>query len=275
MNYYSISIVQSGVGEDVGTSQSCVSRNFWFVCDRIFEKANEFIQFPSNNDEFIRAKNEWSTKYIFPNAIGALDCTLIEIMKPSSFGDEFVCRKGYAALNVQMTCDAKEMITSVDASWAGSVHDSRIWRNSNISTALNENQIGAIMLADEGYGLTPNLMKIYSNPSNPSEVLFNNILKKERVIIERVFGQLKRRFPILGNRVRVATRNIPKLIVACCVLHNIAKILNDPDFEENSNEEDANEVFVYESSRSTGSVLERGKIKRIAIANYLFQNYNE
>lgn len=36
-------------------------------------------------------------------------------MKPSEFGDECVNRKGETTINVQMTCDTYEKITSVDA----------------------------------------------------------------------------------------------------------------------------------------------------------------
>nr|CAH7750834.1 unnamed protein product [Callosobruchus chinensis] len=34
---------------------------------------------------------------------------------------------GYHSINVQATCNADEWFTSVDASWPGSVHDSRIF----------------------------------------------------------------------------------------------------------------------------------------------------
>nr|CAH7714305.1 unnamed protein product [Callosobruchus chinensis] len=40
--------------------------------------------------------------------------------------------KEYHSINVQATCNADEWFTSVDPSWLGSVHDSRIWSNSEI-----------------------------------------------------------------------------------------------------------------------------------------------
>ena len=54
--------------------------------------------------------------------------------------------------------------TSVDCSWAGSVHDARIWRNSPVQGALSANQTGALLVGDEGYPLTPWLLTIYRNP---------------------------------------------------------------------------------------------------------------
>jgi hypothetical protein len=72
-------------------------------------------------------------------------------------------------------------------------------------------------------------MTPYKHPGTPEERSYNKCHKKERVIIERCFGQLKKRIPILQGRVRLQLRKVPGVIVACCVLHNIAKYLQDPD----------------------------------------------
>lgn len=42
---------------------------------------------------------------------------------------------------------------------------------------------------------------------------YNYLHIVDRTTIERMFGQLKRRFPILGGKIRVATDRIPKIIV--------------------------------------------------------------
>ena len=62
----------------------------------------------------------------------------------------------------------------------------------------------------------------------PQELSYNNCLKIERLIIERCFGQLTRRFPTLQGRVRVHLEFVPSVIVACCIMHNVPKYLQDP-----------------------------------------------
>ncbi|CAH1967270.1 unnamed protein product [Acanthoscelides obtectus] len=57
---------------------------------------------------------------------------------------------------------------------------------------------------------------------------YNRLFTRERVIIERCSGQLKQRFPILHNKIRVDTEKVPSL--SCFILHNVAKHLNDEDF---------------------------------------------
>jgi hypothetical protein len=56
----------------------------------------------------------------------------VRIPKFSAFGDEYINRKGFPSINVQATCNAREIFTSVDCQWPGSVHDNRIFKNSSI-----------------------------------------------------------------------------------------------------------------------------------------------
>ena len=57
------------------------------------------------------------------------------------------------------------------------------------------------------------------------------MFRRERVIVERVIGQWKRRFPILAHLTRLKQNGTPTVILATAILHNIAKLLND-NFEE-------------------------------------------
>ena len=150
-------------------------------------------------------------------------------MKPNLHGDEYINRKGKATLNVQATCDAKEMFKSVDVGWPGSVHDSRIWKNSQVCLKLRMH-CNAVVLGDDEYGIEPWLMTPFQTPRIPAEVKYNQVFKRERVIIERCFRQLKRQFPFLQYVCRVKLENVPKVITTCFILHNIAKSLSDPNF---------------------------------------------
>jgi hypothetical protein len=64
-----------------------------------------------------------------------------------------------------------------------------------------------------------------------------------RTRIERVFGQLKRRFYMLGSKIRLGLKNIAPFVLACCVLHNIAKQRRVPvpsrvQYEESDDEDE-------------------------------------
>ena len=104
---------------------------------------------------------------------------------------------------------------------------SRIWRLSGIQDVVCRYDGDICLLGDSGYGITTWLLTPFDKPRNAREWNFNSTHAQERVIIERVFGQLKRRFPILSSQVRIAVKNVPKLVISCALLHNIAKHFND------------------------------------------------
>uniref|UniRef100_A0A0K8VEN2 Putative nuclease HARBI1 n=1 Tax=Bactrocera latifrons TaxID=174628 RepID=A0A0K8VEN2_BACLA len=123
---------QNGISTDIGVHQSTVSRTIAEVAKLISSKASGWIKFPKDGDEIKDAQRKWQANYCFPFAIGLIDCTHIKIKKPTNQSDEYICRKGFHSINVHATCDGKELFTSVDISWPGSVHDSRILRNSEV-----------------------------------------------------------------------------------------------------------------------------------------------
>jgi hypothetical protein len=85
------------------------------------------------------------------------------------------------------------------------VHDARIWRNSETYKAIRENTSYAILLPEEGYGSAPWLMTLFRNPVTQEQQPYDKLHCTERGIIERCFDQLKQRFPILQNKMRLAS----------------------------------------------------------------------
>lgn len=61
------------------------------------------------------------------------------------------------------------VFTSINCKWAGSVHDSRIWRNTNVRATMVNNPAGAILLADDGYAITPWTITPFENAASNAE----------------------------------------------------------------------------------------------------------
>lgn len=93
--------------------------------------------------------------------------------------------------------------------------------------------------------------------------MYNLSLCKTRAIIERVNGQLKRRFHCLHAELRVEPGRACKIILACVVLFNLSK-----DFPgiEREVEEEIEEV----EEDGQGGNAENGNIVRDAIINNFF-----
>ncbi|KFM76042.1 putative nuclease HARBI1, partial [Stegodyphus mimosarum] len=91
-----------------------------------------FVKFPMSEEARFEKKCDFFTNG-FPNVIGAIDGTLINIQRPSV--DDwfvFISRKGKFALNIQLVCDAKMEILDVVARWPGSTHDFFMWKRSKL-----------------------------------------------------------------------------------------------------------------------------------------------
>ncbi|XP_050299639.1 putative nuclease HARBI1 [Anthonomus grandis grandis] len=262
---------QSGVGEDVGVHQSSVSKVVTEVTEKLIEKCGLWIKFPHTAADIIEAKQKWQSNYSFPCALGVIDCTHIKIKKPPIYSDEYINRKGYHSINVQATCNSDEWFTSVDASWPGSVHDSRISSNSKISNiARNDfHRSQALLLGDEGYGIAPWLMVPFRNPNTPQERAHNNLFTKERVIIERCFGQLKQRFPMLQYKVRVSIEKVPKFVICCCILHNVAKYLKDELDPMELPLEDIPLAYPAEEELDNNNIRRSGQRRRSELADVI------
>jgi len=60
-------------------------------------------------------------------------------------------------------------------------------------------------------------------PQNYKE-LFNLRHAQARNVIERIFGVLRKRFPIIVQAPEFSLAMQSKLVVACCVLHNFIRV---------------------------------------------------
>jgi hypothetical protein len=185
------------------------------------------------------------------------------------------------SLHVQATCSSQEWFTSLDPSWPGPVGASHIFKNSLLYQTLQsfDGSTRNVLIADSRYGddseLCPYLLTPYSNPTTPIEIYFNEIHTKEYKIIGKCLAQLKSRFPALNSKLRVRIDRAPGMVLACAVLHNIAKHLGDEGdcFEqlEQESAEDAEEEDESDGILSADQVQERNII-RDEIATLLYNS---
>uniref|UniRef100_UPI003AABFF53 putative nuclease HARBI1 n=1 Tax=Centroberyx gerrardi TaxID=166262 RepID=UPI003AABFF53 len=211
----------------VGDADCLAKANVYREIRRVYlalkQYLNIFITFPGHL-ETQRIKEAYYSIAGFPSVIGAIDCTHVRIQAPSGPVEaDYVNRKSFHSLNVQMICDGSCLISSIEAKWPGSVHDSRIFRASSLSQRFAQGEFNGALLGDRGYPCMPYLLTPYPEPATEAERAFDHAHPKTRARIEMVFGQLKSRFQCLKS-LRVTPDRACDIIITCAVLHNIATL---------------------------------------------------
>lgn len=96
-------------------------------------------------------------------------------------------------------------IIDVVAKWPGSVHDSRILKNSKLYEKFREGELpslpNGIILGDSGYPLLEwLLLPFVEHPvMTEAQKLYNKAHKSARAVIDRIIGILKRRWACLNG----------------------------------------------------------------------------
>lgn len=116
------------------------------------------ISWPNSDEEYSKISEKFSARAGFPNVVGALDGTYIPISGPTTFRDSYICRKGFPAMHLQAVCDSSLRFLDVYCGYPGSVHDSRVYRNSPLHDALQNLPGKYNLLGDSAYPLSKMLL---------------------------------------------------------------------------------------------------------------------
>ncbi|KAJ8909858.1 hypothetical protein NQ315_013895, partial [Exocentrus adspersus] len=144
------------VGDRFNVTISTVHRIIRRLTYFLSNLSSEIILWP--NDDGKRISEEHFSQKGFPNVIGAIDGCHIKIDKPQNDPDSYINRKGYYSIQMQAVCDHRRKILDVFIGYPGSVHDSRVFRNSPLQNSLDMKCGRYFLLGDSGYPLQNKLM---------------------------------------------------------------------------------------------------------------------
>ena len=125
-----------------GVSPSTLSVTIHKVC-RVINNvlASELSKFPTTEEELKATATAFENKFGFPQVIGCIDGTHVPIKQPLENPHDYFCYKMKYSLNVQAICNERGLFTDVDVSWPGSVHDARVFANSNINKKFQKKTV--------------------------------------------------------------------------------------------------------------------------------------
>ena len=101
--------------------------------------AQRFIDLPEGNE----ARNtiqKFEEQRGFPGILGAIDGTHILIQAPLKDPEQYINRKSFHSVQLQVVCDMDMKFIDVFCGFPGSVHDTRVFRNSPLFVDAERNR---------------------------------------------------------------------------------------------------------------------------------------
>ncbi|XP_061344936.1 uncharacterized protein LOC133290830 [Gastrolobium bilobum] len=217
-------------------SGQTISKYFSKVLNEMLQLAREIIKPPPFDMVPKEIKDNPKHFPYFKDCIGAIDGTHVSATLPENKQIPFRGRKQITTQNVMCACSFDMKFTFVYAGWEGSANDCRIF-----STALETPRLefphpppGKFYVVDSRYPtrddyFTPFKGERYHlndyrgrrNQPRSTKELFNHRHSSLRNVIERSFGALKNRFPILRKMPSFSFWKQALIVIACCAVHNI------------------------------------------------------
>ncbi|KAK4407780.1 hypothetical protein Sango_0359000 [Sesamum angolense] len=264
-------------------SLETINRRFHRVLSALCAMAPELITPPNFIESHPRVANNPDFYPFFKDCVGAMDGTLVPAWVPRVDQHRYRSRKGRLAQNVLAICDFEMNFTYVYAGWEGSAADARVLDNA-VSQDPNFPfpPIGKYYLVDAGFAnyqcfLAPYRGTRYHLPEwrgqghryRTPQDMFNHAHSRLRNVIERCFGVLKKRFPIIQwGMPSYLQHHQVDIVIACCTLHNFIRRFSNDDIIFNEPDEDTliDMDSFYHRGHPTNSEIEAQRTIRDSIA---------
>lgn len=239
-----------GVANFFGTNHSTVSQVTWRFVEAIEEHGLHHLQWPSKEDEIAQIKSKFENMRGLPNCCGAIDSTHIVMLLSASDRsvDVWLDRKDNHSMILQAIVDPDMRFRDIVTGWPGKMDDASVLQKSTFyelaqkherlnGTKLNlaeGTDLQEYIVGDSAFPLLPWLITPYQGrdlPETKSE--FNKRHFATRLVAQRALARLKDVWKMIhGVMWRPDKHRLPRVILACCILHNIVIDMDDDVFDE-------------------------------------------
>lgn len=192
----------------------------------------KFLQWPEPQ-HMTNIKREFEIFSGIPNVAGAMYTTHVPIVAPKvSVAEYFNKRhternqKTSYSVTVQGVVDSNGVFTDVCIGWPGSMTDDKILEKSALHERANRGLLKDLwVVGNSGYPLTDWVLVPYTHQNRTwAQHGFNEKLSGVQAVAKEAFMRLKARWSCLQKRTEVKLQDLPVVLGACCVLHNICEI---------------------------------------------------
>ncbi|KAH9607766.1 hypothetical protein KSS87_022415 [Heliosperma pusillum] len=234
----------ASVGSSFGMHNSTVSQVTWHFVESMEKNGLQHLQWPAS-EEMMEIKSKFEKIGGFPNCVGAIDTTHICMCLPFSDSSNkiWLDRQKTHSMLLQAVVDPNMRFRDVVTGYPGKLSDSTVLKSSSFFTlchrgkrlngkacALSDgSEIREYIVGDSGFPLLPWLLTPYTGKSlQEPEVDFNRRHFATRMIAKRALARLKQMWKIINGMMwRPDKHKLPRIILVCCMLHNIVIDMKD------------------------------------------------
>ncbi|KAI3943206.1 hypothetical protein MKX01_027504 [Papaver californicum] len=230
----------------------------------------KYLQWPSVEKALENVKTDFEKISGIPNVVGSMYTTHIPIIAPKISVSAYFNRrhternqKTSYSITVQGVVDHKGVFTDCCIGWPGSMSDDQILAKSALYQRANGGLLKDVWIAGTtGYSLTDWVLVPYTQQHLTwTQHAFNEKSHEIQRVSKEAFTRLKGRWTCLRKRTEVKLQDLPAVLGACCVLHNICEMRNEEMDSELRFELFDDEIIAQSSLiRSTSSMQARDNI---------------
>lgn len=188
------------VSRAFGIPRSTVHDVIHRVADKIIKIKNRVIHFPPPDDlQHIGAGfARLAGSPAFARVVGSIDGCHVCIKPLGADAQDYFNRKLFHSIKLQAVCDHQCQFLDIFVGYPGSVHDSRVLKNSPLYVQSLYPPEGYCILGDGGYPCMSRPVALVTPYREPVRGVvdgrFNRHHAKARLVIERAFGIMKTRW---------------------------------------------------------------------------------
>ncbi|KAL5711022.1 hypothetical protein ACHQM5_021522 [Ranunculus cassubicifolius] len=210
------------VGDAFGLNQSTVSQVTWRFIEALEERGLHRLQWPTTESEMESIKTKFEKIRGLPNCCGAI-CWV------DDSNDVWYDREKNHSMVLQAIVDPDMRFRDIVTGWPGSMTDIRDSTQRGTISELREYIVG-----DSGFPLLPFLITPYQGKDlSETKTEFNKRHFATRMVAQRELARLKEMWRIIqGVMWRPDKHKLPRILLVCCLLHNIVIDLEDEVVDE-------------------------------------------
>jgi hypothetical protein len=228
----------------------------------------KFISWPDENKMNL-IKQEFEGVSGIPNVGGSMYTTHIPIIAPKSNVNSYFNKrhtqrnqKTSYSVTVQGVVDTKGIFTDVSIGWPGSYPDDQVFEKSVMYQRVTRGNLKDVwVVGNSGFPLMDGVLVPYNHQNLTwTQHAFNEKVGDIQKLCKDAFAKVKGRWSCLQKRTEVKIEDLPGVLGACCVLHNICEMRNEKMDPEWNFELFDDEMVAENGVRSVSAVQARDNI---------------